>query len=132
MTTIYTCKHFKPSEYLPKGYIDTTVMDWRILEIADTIRELIDLPITINADGRQYCGWRPKECTIGAPKSLHKQGKALDLHCAGMSANDMRTLILKACENGAMPNLGRMEADVSWCHVDLGPRKDGKVYLFHV
>lgn len=127
---MYKCKHFAPSEYLPKGYIDTTVMDFRILEIADIIRELIDLPITINADGRQWCGWRPPECPIGAPKSMHKVGKALDLHCSGMSADDMRKLILKACEQGAMPNLGRMEADVSWCHIDLGPRVDGKVHLF--
>ena len=127
---MYTCKHFKPKEYLPKGFTDTSVMDWRILEIADTIRELIDLPITINADGRNWCGYRTPECTIGAPKSMHRLGKALDLHCAGMSADDMRKLILKACEQGAMPNLGRMEADVTWVHVDLSPRRNGKVWLF--
>lgn len=128
---MYTCKHFKPEEYLPKGFTDTSVMDWRILEVADLIRELIDLPITINANGRNWCGYRTPECTIGAPKSMHRLGKALDLHCTGMTAEDMRKLILKACEQGAMPNLGRMEADVSWCHIDLGLRKDGKVYLFH-
>lgn len=128
---MYTCKHFKPEEYLPRGFTNTSVMDWRILEIADIIRELVDLPITINADGRNWCGYRTPECTIGAPKSMHKLGKALDLHCSGMSADDMRKLILKACEQGAMQNLGRMEADVSWCHIDLGPRKNGKVYLFH-
>lgn len=127
---MYTCKHFKPEEYLPRGFTDTSVMDWRILEIADTIRELIDLPITINADGRNWCGYRTPDCKIGAPKSMHKLGKALDLHCSSMTAEDMRKLILKACEQGAMPNLGRIEADVSWCHIDLGPRKNGKVYVF--
>lgn len=128
----YKLKHFKPEEYLPSGFTDTSVMDWRILEIADIIRDLIDLPITINADGRNWSGYRTPDCKIGAPKSMHRLGKALDLHCSGMSAEDMRKLILKACEQGAMPNLGRMEADVNWCHIDLGPRKDGKVYLFHV
>ena len=128
---MYVCKHFKPEEYLPDGFTDTSVMDWRILEIADIIRELVDLPITINAGGRNWCGYRTPECKIGAPKSMHRLGKALDLHCTGMSAEDIRKLVLKACEQGAMPNLGRMEADVSWCHIDLGPRKDGKVYLFH-
>lgn len=130
MTAEYKCKYFKPSEFLPKGYTDISVMDWRILEIADQIRELVGLPMTINADGRQYCGWRPADCLIGAPKSLHKQGKAIDLHCSGMSADDVRKLILKACEQGAIPNLGRMEDNVSWIHCDLGERKNGRVYLF--
>ena len=129
---MYISKHFKAEEYLPFGVEDMGQVDGRILEVADTIRDLVGLQITINSNGRQYCGWRPKDCPIGAPKSMHKLGKALDLHCAGMTAEDMRTLILKACEQGAMPNLGRMEAGVSWCHIDLGGRVNGKVYLFHV
>lgn len=127
---IYTCRHFKPHEYLPSGFTNVDVMDWRILEIADIIRELIGLPITINADGRNWCGYRPPSCDVGAKRSYHKKGQALDLHCAGMTANNMRQLILKACDGGAMPNLGRMEHGVSWVHIDLGARKNGKVHLF--
>ena len=127
----YQPKHFKASEFLPKGYIDLSVMDDDILEVADQIRELLGVPCTINAAGRQYCGWRPQDCPIGAPKSMHKLGRAVDIHPIGMSAEDARKMILKACELGAIPKLGRMEADVSWVHADTGNRKDGKVYLFH-
>lgn len=127
---LYVCKHFKPEEYLPVGFTDASVIDWRILQVADEVRELIGHPITINAYGRNWCGYRTPDCKIGAPKSLHRLGKALDLHCAEVSAEDMRKKILEASLNGAFANLGRMEADVSWCHIDLGPRKDGNVYLF--
>lgn len=126
----YTPKHFKAKEFLPNGYTDLSVMDDDILEVADQIRELLGVPCTINANGRQYCGWRPKDCKVGAPKSMHKLGKAVDLHPIGMTAEDARKLILKACEMGAIPKLGRMEADVTWLHADLGPRKNGKVYVF--
>lgn len=128
----YQLKHFKASEFLPDGYDDLSVMDERILKLADEVRELLDVPCTINANGRQYCGWRPEDCKVGAPKSMHKKGMAIDLHPQGMAAEDARHLILKAANMGALKDLGRMEADVSWCHLDLGPRKDGKVYLFHV
>lgn len=128
---MYKPKHFKASEFLPDGYDDLSVMDDSILEVADQVRELLGVPCTINASGRQYCGWRPQDCKIGAPKSMHKLGKAVDIHPIGMTAEDARVLILKATELGAIPKLGRMEADVSWVHLDLGSRKDGKVYVFH-
>ena len=32
-----------------------------------------------NISGSQYGGFRPQACTIGAPKSNHKIGKAIDL-----------------------------------------------------
>lgn len=127
----YIPKHFKASEFLPTGYTDLSVMSDDILEIADQVRELLGVPCTINANGRQWSGWRPSDCPIGAPKSLHKRGRAVDLHPVGMTASDARTMILKACDLGAIPKLGRMEADVTWLHLDTGPRKNGKVYLFH-
>lgn len=129
--THYIPKHFKASEFLPQGYSDLSVMDDRILEIADLIRELVDLPMTINANGRQYCGYRPADCPIGAPKSMHKLGKAIDLHCSGMSAEDVRTLIKKAIASGHLQNIGGIEEGTSWIHVDCREKVNGKVLYFH-
>lgn len=127
---MYTCKHFKPSEFLPDGYDDLSVMDDAILEVADQVRELLGVPCTINANGRQYCGWRPQDCKVGAPKSMHKQGKAVDLHPIGMTAEEGRTLIRKAVDAGGLPLLGGIELGVSWIHADCRPRINGKVLYF--
>lgn len=128
----YQLKHFKASEFLPDGYDDLSVMDERILKLADDIRELLDVPCTINANGRQYCGWRPEDCKVGAPKSQHKLGKAVDLHPIGMSAEDGRTLIRKAVAEGLLPELGAVEEGVSWVHISCQPRINGQVKWFHV
>ena len=129
--TNYIPKHFKASEFLPNGYSDLSVMDNRILEIADLVRELVGLPMTINSSGRQYCGYRPADCPIGAPKSQHKLGKAIDLHCSGMSAEDVRTLIKKAIASGHLENIGGIEEGVSWIHLDCRDKVNGKVLYFH-
>ena len=126
----YTPKHFKASEFLPKGYTDLSVMDDRILELADQVRELLGVPCTINANGRSLCGFRPKDCKIGAPKSQHKLGKAVDLHPIGMTAEDGRTLIRKAVDAGGLVNLGGVELGVSWIHIDCRDRVNGKVLYF--
>lgn len=127
----YQLKHFKASEFLPDGYDDLSVMDERILKLADDVRALLGVPCTINAGGRQYCGWRPADCKVGAPKSMHKQGKAVDLHPEGMSAEDARTLIRKAVAEGLLPELGGVELGVSWLHLDVRPRVGNKVLWFH-
>lgn len=126
----YTPKHFKASEFLPNGYTDLSVMDDRILELADQVRELLGVPCTINANGRSLCGFRPKDCKIGAPKSQHKLGKAVDLHPIGMTAEDGRRLIRKAVDAGGLVNLGGVELGVSWIHIDCRDRVDGKVLYF--
>lgn len=126
----YQPKHFKASEFLPDGYTDLSVMDDRILELADQVRELLGVPCTINANGRSLCGFRPKDCKIGAPKSQHKLGKAVDLHPIGMTAEDGRRLIRKAVDAGGLVNLGGVELGVSWIHIDCRDRVDGKVLYF--
>lgn len=128
---MYKSKYFKDHELLPDGYNDITVIDEKLLITIDQIRELIGLPLTVNADGRNWCGYRPPECTVGAKKSQHRLGKAADLHCASMSAEDMRVLLRKAIAEGGFEHIGGIEKDVSWLHVDVRPRIKGKVLWFN-
>jgi uncharacterized protein YcbK (DUF882 family) len=130
MTDKQITKYFKTSELLPKGYIDTTVLDVKLLKLIDEVRELLDVPCTINIEGRQYCGYRPSDCTIGAPNSYHKKGKAADLHPIGMSAEDARTLVRKAVSQGLLKDLGGVELEVSWLHIDTRPRYNNEVLWF--
>lgn len=124
-------KYFDWEELLPPGYEDKhELIDANLLLLIDQIRELLGVPCTINADGRTLCGYRPPDCKTGAPKSMHKLGKAADLHPKGMSAEDARTLIRKAVDQGLLPLLGGVELAVSWLHVDVRPRINGKVLWF--
>lgn len=127
----YQLRFYHEQEFLPDGHEDFSVMDERILKLADDIREYLGCPILINHGNARYCGYRPADCKVGAPKSYHRKGQAVDLHPEGMTAEEARTKILKGAEAGLFPELGRMEADVNWVHCDLGPRKNGKVYVFH-
>lgn len=72
-----------------------------------------------------WCGLRSPACTIGASKSTHKSGKALDLHCG-----DLQKLRKWLCLRAVMDGFGRMEnslATPTWCHYDT-LKKDGWDY----
>lgn len=127
-------KYFKAEELLPKGVTDTSLLDPKLLQLVDEIRELLGVPCTINnyASGgtRQWCGLRTPACTIGAPKSQHRLGKAADMHPIGMTAEQARAKIKKAVAEGKLKNLGGVEDGVSWLHVDVRPRVKGQVKWF--
>lgn len=127
----YQLRFYHEQEFLPDGYDDFSVMDEKLLKLADDVRALLDVPCYINGGGRQYCGWRPNDCPIGAKASYHKLGKAVDLHPDGMSAEDARTLVRKAVAEGLLPELGGVELGVSWLHLDVRPRAGNKVLWFH-
>lgn len=128
-------KYFKAEELLPKGVTDTSLLDPKLLQLVDEIRELLGVPCTINnyASGgtRQWCGLRTPACTIGAPKSQHRLGKAADMHPIGMTAEQARAKIKKAVAEGKLKNLGGVENAVSWLHIDCRPRVNGKVVWFN-
>lgn len=128
-------KYFKAEELLPKGVTDTTLLDPKLLQLIDEVREILGVPCSINnyAQGgtRQWCGLRTSACTEGAPKSQHRLGKAADLHPSGMSAEVARGKLKQAIAEGKLKNLGGVENNVSWLHVDIRPRVNGKVLWFN-
>jgi uncharacterized protein YcbK (DUF882 family) len=75
-------------------------------------------------DGKRvnsWCGLRSPACTIGAAKSAHKTGKALDLH-HGTKLNELRNF----CESAEGLKLGikrieHREHTKTWVHIDVMP-----------
>jgi len=83
-------KYFKIYELVPKVYFERgeELNLWRhlspeLVHNIDLIREDWGRSLTANnyfwGGKSQYRGWRPQDCPIGAPKSAHKQGLAIDL-----------------------------------------------------
>ena len=97
-----------------------TFFDRKLLETIDVIRDIIGLPLICNTwfiDGnRKNCGFRTQQCSVGVAQSQHKLGKAVDLVCAKMSAEDMRQKI--EANKDKLPYPIRIEAGCEWLHCD--------------
>lgn len=113
------------------------LIDSRLIETIDAIREILGVSLICNnwqwGGSRSQCGFRSNNCSIGAPKSYHKQGLAVDLISTKMSAKDMREKLEQ--NQHLLPYPIRIEkwddlGEISWLHVDLGDTKGNKIYFF--
>lgn len=96
---MYRCKHFKiyelvdPDTYRKYGQKAWWFFDCRILKAADMLQEIFGT-CTINDwkwGGRFiYSGYRPPHCPIGAERSDHKRGTALDLKFKHATPDEVR------------------------------------------
>lgn len=109
--------------------------DEKLLITIDIIRgEIIKAPLICNTwfqDGnRSNCGLRSEGCTVGALKSQHKLGKAVDLICNKYTAEQMRQMIKE--NEHLLPYPVRIEDGVNWLHVDTKDMdyKGKKIYWF--
>jgi hypothetical protein len=104
--------------------------DEKLLITIDVVREIIGLPLICNTwfqDGnRKNSGYRSQTCSVGVAQSQHKLGKAVDLICHKMSAEEMRQKIKE--NEDKLPYPIRIEDRVNWLHIDT---KDRKVHPTH-
>ena len=136
---MYKCKYFVIKELvnptLLKQLGEETawkLFDDRILKMADAIREKYGA-CTINASGLTDCGLRDPQSSTGAKYSMHKIGRALDLH--------IRTIELEFAGNktGKIKAYNKIreqlmldhrfdclsfEHNISWLHIDTGNRSN--------
>lgn len=82
----YRCKHFVIKELVNPDLLKQigedvawSLFDPVLLKCADAIRELYGA-CTVNASGLVDCGLRDINSKTGAKYSMHKLGRALDLH----------------------------------------------------
>lgn len=139
MGTTKKCKWFELHELLPpevcRGEEGWKLIDDKLKETIDCLREeIIQAPLICNTwhmgGSRKWSGYRTKDCPVGAARSQHKSGRAVDLLCYKYTAEQMRQMILD--KQDMLPYPIRMEDGVNWLHVDVKPRdyKGDKVYLF--
>ncbi len=139
---IYTLKYFKVVELVDRvtyqiyGEEVIKLLNPDLLYSIDGVREFFNLPVTINnwyeGGPFQYRGYRCEDCPVGARNSYHKLGMASDLNVKGLSADEVRKAILANKDNELLSKIMRMEADVTWVHLDIGqvPKGKERIYLF--
>jgi hypothetical protein len=136
--THYRPTHFKVEELVPsavyaaRGDSALELIDPCLCYTMDCIREMLDIPLTINdwvwGGKAQYRGFRPQGCDVGAALSMHRLGRAIDFVSPKMKAADIRLKILEM--NHCFPYISRMEDAVDWVHIDRANKKSGGIYLF--
>jgi len=135
-------KHFKVQEFVPRdvyqylGDDALRLIDPRLIEVMEWLRDELNAPITINnwhLGGQfQQRGLRPNTSEIVRSKktlylSAHCFGMAADFDVQGMTAEQVRRWIYANKE--LMPHAVRLESKVNWVHLDVS-NLTNKLILF--
>lgn len=134
-------EHIDLRELIPpetwNDYGDSAVrfIDDRIPTLLEKIRSLCGgKPMIINSwsyGGKfKYRGFRPVSCKIGAVKSQHRIGKAIDFDIKGMTAEQVRGVLRLNQIELMKLGLTRIETGVSWVHIDLKETGLNHLYEF--
>jgi hypothetical protein len=123
-------KNFSLSEFVDPVTLSTFgdsaiwFLDPKIIVLAQFIRDYFDKPITINSHkrGLKYRGFRPPECKVGARMSQHRFGRAIDFSISGLTADEIRDVILKDERTFMDAGLTTLEDGhyaPTWVHADI-------------
>lgn len=136
-------KYFKTQELVDKEVYEligdnaVNLLDERLIETIDAVREILDVPLICNdwqwGGTRTQCGYRSAKSKVGAKKSFHKQGLAVDLYSKEMSAKEMRRRIKEYEDELPYPiRIEKWDAngEITWLHIDLGDTQGDKIYFF--
>lgn len=140
---MYKCKYFKITELVNPDLLKKIgedvawlMFDDRLLKLADAIREKYGA-CTVNASGLVDCGLRAPDCKSGAQYSMHKIGRALDLHIrsieleyVGNRAGKIRAYNLVREQLMLLPQFDKLcfENNIPWLHIDTGNRANRLYY----
>jgi hypothetical protein len=140
---MYKCRYFAIKELVNPALLKKIgeniawiTFDERLLRMADAIRSKFG-PCTVNTDGLTDCGLRDPQSTTGAKYSMHKIGRALDLHIRSIELaagkikdaterkkfkireyNKIREQLMANHEFDCLS----FEHNISWLHVDTANR----------
>lgn len=137
--TQYRCKHFVIKELVNPKLLSQIgeetawkLFDERLLKMADEIRKKYGA-CTINASGLVDCGLRDPQSATGAKYSMHKIGRALDLHIrsielkySGNKEEKTKAYNRVREELMSIPQFDCLsfEHNIHWLHIDTGNRKN--------
>ena len=130
-------KYFQPYElvdkltYSQKGYDSLALFTPQILLALDNVREFFGKPITVNnwheGGPFQWRGWRTEaeaDKLLGLPPGTHpgheqhSLGNAFDFDIQGLTAEQVRTMIVAYQDRPLLSGITRLEANTSWVHMD--------------
>lgn len=141
---MYKCIHFKIFEIVPEELMSLPedylwgLFNQGLLKVIDRLREDLGQPITINnwKNGGEFSqrGYRTNSSKVGARKSAHKSGHAVDLDVKGFTADKVRQYILDHRERYSEVTELEMTLDgkpINWVHISVRPTGQKKIKQLH-
>ena len=133
-------KYFKIEELVPLKLIDLIHKDllWKLVDddlilAIDKIKKVFPKgSVSINTykwagDRTQSCV-RTKNSKYYSSTSQHSLGKAVDCIFSAYTTDEVRDYILNSPDE--FPTIGGVELGTSWLHIDVRPRRNGKIITF--
>ena len=112
-------KNFKVSEFTCHCGCGYNVIDQRIIDMAQTIREALGVPVHVNSG----CRCEEHNAKVGGVKgSKHTKGKAADLSCS-KGAKVMFETVKKLHAEGKLPALDYCIRYKTFIHIDCGGKR---------
>ncbi|MBQ6968897.1 MAG: hypothetical protein IJP85_01070 [Synergistaceae bacterium] len=115
-------KNFKVSEFACHCGCDYNVIDQRVINMAQTIREALGVPVRINSG----CRCEENNARAGGVKgSYHTKGLAADLACI-LGSGKMFETIKALQKEGKLPDLSwcKRYRKKNFCHIDCGRKRN--------
>jgi len=131
---------FKIEELVPLRLINLIHKDllWKLIDddiiiAIDKIKEVFPKgSMSINtylwSGNRTQSGVRTKNSEYYSETSQHSLGKAIDCVFGNYSTDEVREYIL--ANQDEFPTIGGVELGTSWLHIDVRPRRNGKIITF--
>ena len=112
-------KNFKVSEFSCHCGCGYNIIDQRVIDMAQIIREALGVPIRVNSG----CRCEKHNAKVGGVKgSKHTKGLAADLSCE-LGAAKMFDTVKKLYADGKLPNLDYCIRYRTFIHIDCGGRR---------
>lgn len=114
-------KNFKASEFSCHCGCGYNVIDQRVIDMAQVIREALGVPVRVNSG----CRCEKRNAASGGVKgSFHVQGKAADLSCS-LGAVKMFETVKRLKDEGKLPDLEYciLYRGRNFIHIDCGKKR---------
>ena len=115
-------KNFKVSEFTCKCGCGHNPIDQRVINMAQTIRDALGVPVRVNS-GCRCEEWN--RIQKGVKGSKHITGKAADLSCS-KGAKVMFDTVKRLHAEGKLPDLDFCKLYRSWIHIDCGGKRNNR------
>jgi len=140
MRQFYKCKYFKIQELVDKQtyekYGEGAWMHFNpvALKTIDGIREYFGKPIIVNnwntGGSMDSRGFRSPIDNTGSKWGFHYKGNAFEFTIQGMTADDVRAVIIQHQNEEPFCEITAMEINITWIHIDFRNINNEKIYLF--
>ena len=140
LTNNFSLQEFIPSGIYKKwGDHSIWYIDDRLPHLAQFFRDRFQKPIMINTwhyidiAGTNYRGYRPANCHVGASKSQHKFGRAIDISIEDFDLAAVYADIIKHKKlyfDQGLRGLEDFKKTKSWIHLDMRNSQSDEIFIF--